>query len=131
MCGDGSTDRVIFVGRLIGTERAGSDKVLDQLQEWVESEPTILVQGVQLKLTPCVVKLREGEESKCIPLHPPSPVTEGVSGESRSEGSGLPIFVGSGVAVGAFLLLICVTVTLIIIIVAMRRKQKRTTTIAR
>lgn len=121
MCGDGSTDRVIFTGALIGTQHVQSDKILDQLQDWVKTEPTILVQGVHLKIAACVVRLKEAEKPQCIPLNQPSPVTEGISGDSGSGGLGLPIYIG--IAGGAFLLLICITITLIVV-VTMRRRQK-------
>ena len=127
MCGDSSTDRVIFVGALIGTETTKSVNIRQQLQELVNTEPTILVQGVHLKIAACVVKLEENEKPQCIPPSTPSPQpsTDGVSGRSESQSSGFAIYIG--IAGGAFLVLICITSTLIVAIVIMKRRQKKRT----
>ena len=124
MCGDGSTDRVIFVGALIGTESVASDKILEQLQQLVKTEPTILVQGVHLKIAPCVVRLEENVKPQCVPLNsPPTPPPTDKLSEEQS--SGFPIYIG--IAGGAFLLLICITSTMIIVIVVMRKRQRKRT----
>ena len=123
MCGDGSTDRVMFTGVIIGTKQVRSDKILDHLQRWTKTEPTILVQGVQLKIAECVVRLEEAEKPKCVPLYSPVPLTEHISGEVDSSGLGFPAYIA--IAVGVLLLLICITATLIVAIVVMKRRQKK------
>lgn len=124
MCGDGSTDRVVFRGTLIATDGAQSDQIRQHLQEWVKTEPTILVQGVQLKIAPCVVKLTESQVPKCVPLNqPPTAGVEASAGKAESGSIGFPVYVG--IAGGALLLLICVTTILIIVIVVMKKRQKK------
>ena len=115
---------MIFVGALIGTESVTSDEILEKLQLLVKTEPTVLVQGVHLKIAPCVVKLEENAQPKCVPLNSPStpPPTEKLVEE---QGSGFPIYIG--IAGGAFLLLICITTTLIIVIAVMRKRQRKRT----
>ena len=129
MCGDASTDRVIFTGTLIGTDTTPSDQIREQLQLWVKNEQIILVQGVHLKIIACVVRLEENEKPRCVPLYTPPPLTEAVGQESEPDSIGFPLYIG--VAGGVLLLLICVTVTIIIIIVIVRKRQRkvyRTTT---
>ena len=123
MCGDSSTDRVIFTGVLVGTKRVQSDKILDRLQQWTKTEPTILVQGVQLKIAECVVILKEAQKPKCIPLYSPAPLTERISAEPDPGGLGFPAYIA--IAIGVLLLLISITATLIIAIVIMTRRQKK------
>lgn len=126
MCGDRSTDRVIFIGALIGTESTQSNKVLDHLQNWVALEPTILVQGVHLKITACLVRIEESAKPQCVPLR--TPTTVGVSvGESQSNSTGFAIYIG--VAVGVFLLLTCTVVIIIAAVAVKRKKQEQRNTV--
>ena len=122
-CGDSSTDRVIFTGVLIGTKQVESDKILERLQQWTKTESTILVQGVQLKIAECLVRLEEAEKPKCVPLYSPAPLTERIGAEAESGGLGFPIYIA--IAVVVLLLLICITTILIIVIVLMMRRQKK------
>ena len=123
MCGDASTDRVIFVGALISTDTTESDLIREQLQLWVKNEPTILVQGVHLKIAACNVRMEENEKPRCIPLYTPTPSTESASRGEESNSLGFPLYIG--IAGGGLLLLICVVVTIIVIIVIMKKRQKK------
>ena len=122
-CGDASTDRVIFTGALIGTDSAESSDIREQLQVWVKNEPTIIVQGVHLKVAACIVRMEENAKPDCIPLHTLIPSTEAVSRDEESDSFGFPLYIG--VAGGGLLLLICMTTTVIIIIVVMKRREKK------
>ena len=124
MCGDASTDRVIFTGALIGTDTTESNDIIEQLQIWVKNEPTIIVQGVHLKVIACVVRIEEGAKPRCIPLYTPAPPTrEAISQEEESGSLGFPLYIG--IAGGVLVLLICVTATIIIAVVVMKRRQKK------
>ena len=124
MCGDASTDRVIFTGALIGTDTTESNDIIEQLQTWVKNEPTIIVQGVHLKVIACVVRMEEGAKPRCIPLYTPAPPTrEAIIQEEESGSLGFPLYIG--IAGGVLVLLICVTATIIIAVVVMKRRQKK------
>ena len=123
MCGDASTDRVIFTGALIGTDTTESSDIREQLQVWVKSEPTIVVQGVHLKIAACIVRLEENEKPQCLPLYIPIPSTEGVSRDEESDSFGFPLYIG--IAGGGLLLLICIIATIIVAVVVMKRRQKK------
>ena len=122
-CGDASTDRVIFTGALIGTDTTESSDIREQLQVWVKNEPTIIVQGVHLKVSTCIVRMDENAKPHCVPLSTPLPSTEAISRDEESDSFGFPLYIG--VAGGGLLLLICITATIIIIIVVMKRREKK------
>ena len=112
------------MGALIGTDTTQSDTIREQLQQWVKNEPTILVQGVHLKVAACIVRLEENEKPRCVPLYTPTlPSTEGVSRDEEPDSIGFPLYVG--IAGGGLLLLICVIATIIIVIVIMKKRQKK------
>ena len=125
MCGDASTDRVIFTGTLIGTDTTESNDIREQLQAWVKNEPTIIVQGVHLKVIACIVRMEENGKPRCVPLYAPTPgpATEAISRDEESDSLGFPLYIGA--AGGGLLLLICITATIIIVIVVMKRRQKK------
>ena len=91
------------------------------LQKWVDTEPKVLVQGVQLTVAPCsVLPLDEGGEE--CPVYP-------ISEPHVSSGLSVPLIGG---AAGGGVLLICVTLLLIVIVVGMKRRHsKREQRIAR
>lgn len=123
-CGDASTDRVIFTGALIGTDTTESSDIIEQLQTWVKNEPTIIVQGVHLKVSACIVRIEEGAKPRCVPLYMPAPPTgEAISQDEESGSLGFPLYIG--IAGGGLVLLICIAVTIIIAIVVMKRRQKK------
>ena len=86
----------------------------DLLQKWVDTEPKVLIQGVQLTVAPCsVLPLDEGGEE--CPIY--SVAEPHVSNE-------LSVPLIGGVA-GGVVLLICVTLLLILIVVGMRRRHSK------
>ena len=86
----------------------------DLLQKWVDTEPKVLVQGVQLTIAPCsVLPLDEGGEE--CPIY-------SVAEPRASNGSSVPLI--GGVA-GGLVLLICGTLLLILIVVGMKRRHSK------
>ena len=122
MCGDQSTDRVIFRGTFISTDTKASGDIRDQLQEWVYTEPTVIVQGVQLKVFPCSVIIEESGEVICIPSS--TTVTTVTVDVDAEETSGVSLPVIGGIA-GGLVLLICGAFLLILIVVVMRKRQTK------
>ena len=49
-CGKGNPEFVIFQGRLISTNDRDSAYLVGDLEEWVSSEPTIMVQGKNVRV---------------------------------------------------------------------------------
>jgi hypothetical protein len=93
---------------------------------WVKNEPTIIVQGVHLKVSACVVRMEEDAKPHCVPLYTPAPPTgtrEAVIRDEESDSLGFPLYIG--IAGGGLLLLICIVATIIIVIVVMKRRQKK------
>ncbi len=114
-CGDQSTDRTILHATLVSSENATSVQIRDFLQTLVNTEPTILVQGVRLRVAPCSVL----PDDLC-PLYPALPIVT-VAVEPRG-GGGISVTLIGGIA-GGLVFLICGTLMLILIVVGMKRRQ--------
>ena len=97
MCSGSRSDMVVFQGRIINTNSPPNRELLEYLQEWIRSTPTVIIDGVHLQISNCSVHLNElgSTEANCT-----KPAVE----------SGLS-------AVGMYII-IAVTALLVILIVA-------------
>ncbi len=123
-CGDQSTDRTVLYGTLVSSENTASTQMLDHLQTLVYTEPTVLVQGVQLRVASCSVL-----PDKSCPILIPLPAVTVAIGNGGG-GGGISFSLIGGVA-GGLLLLICGAVLLILIVVGAKRRVKRKERVAR
>ena len=96
-------DSVVFQGRIISTNSPPNEELLEYLQEWIRSTPTVIIDGVHLQISNCSVHLNElgSTEANCTkPAVESKPAVE----------TGLS-------AVGMYII-IAVTALLVILIVA-------------
>ena len=112
MCDEKVVNLVMFSGRLISTtDRNSSDLVLD-LEKWVSSEPTALVQGEELQVvssnTPSSDKPQDSSQK------PPSSA-------KKQEGSSLSGTIAGTVAVVAVVVLVVIIVISVVVCYRLRR----------
>ena len=50
LCDQDTCHRAVFQGRIISTNDRNSTELLEDLEKWVSSKPTVVVQGVQLQV---------------------------------------------------------------------------------
>jgi len=66
ICNPDKPGEVILQGRIVTITARNSTDLLMMLQEWVLDKPTIVVQGVQLKVDPeCSVELENLGDTEC------------------------------------------------------------------
>ena len=124
MCGDNnSTGQVIFLARMISFDGVNSTDLLSQLQQWVQTRPTVTVEGVPMAISgDCSVNLGELSTPMCIPTNlssSPTPVAN--TGEpSPTNLPVIPIAAGLG---GGMVLLIIIILLLAIVLIWKRRKR--------
>jgi len=118
-CGEEATDRLIFEASLVSTQTDKSANLRNQVQDWVYTEPTVVVHGVQLQLAPCSVL--PSQEMLCY-VEPTLPVVS--DGLEQSDGTIIYVI---GAVVGGLVLLICGTLVVIFIVVALRRRHSKNT----
>ena len=127
MCGDNnSTGQVIFLARMISFDGVNSTDLLSQLQQWVQTRPTITVKGVSMTISgDCSVNLGELSTPVCIPINLSSSPTQVANTDNQAEVSStnlpvIPIAAGLG---GGMLLLIVIILLLAIVLIYKRRKR--------
>jgi len=113
ICNPAKPGEVILQGRIVTITARNSTDLLMMLQEWALDKPTIVVQGVQLKVDPeCSVELQNLGDTECR-----APSTDGVVGPSLP----LPALGGGIGGVLAIVVLVVIVVGVIIYV-----KKKRT-----
>ena len=130
MCGDNnSTGQVTFLAGIISFDGVNRTDLLSQLQQWVQTRPSITVSGVLMTVSgDCSVYLGELSRPMCIPITiPPSPepTTPEANNNNQAEVSStnlpvIPIAAGLG---GGMLLLLVIILLLVIALICKRRKR--------
>ena len=129
MCGDdNSTGQVIFLAGMISFDGVNTTDLLSQLQQWVETRPTIAVSEVPMTVSgDCSVSLSELSRPMCITITIPSPsapTTPEANNNNQAEVSStnLPVIpIAAGLGGGMFLLLVIILL-LAIALICKRRK---------
>ena len=124
MCSDNnSTGQVIFLARMISIDGVNSTDLLSQLQQWVQTRPTVTVEGVPMTISgDCSVNLGELSTPMCIPTNlssSPTPVAN-TDEPSPTNLAVIPIAAGLG---GGMLLLVVIILLLAIVPICKRRKR--------
>ena len=113
VCDPNEPEKVIFQGRIISTPETNSTDFLPMLGSWVLNKPTIVVQGVQLKVeSRCLVELANLGDTECI-----QPPTNSVIGP------GFPV-PGVAGAVGGVLVLVVLAVIIVAAIICMQKMHQ-------
>ena len=130
MCGvNNSTGQVIFLAGMISFDGVNSTDLLSQLQQWVQTRPSITVSGVPMTISgDCSVSLGELSRPMCIPITIPSspePTTPEANNNNQAEVSStnlpvIPIAAGLG---GGMLLLLVIILLLAVALICKRRKR--------
>ena len=108
ICNPDQPGEVILQGRIVTITEKNSTDLLMMLQEWVLDKPTIVVQGVQLKVDPeCSVELENLGDTEC---RSPTPNTTSGVGPSLP----LPALGGGIGGVLAIMVLVVIVVGVII-----------------
>lgn len=133
MCGDGTTDRVILQGTLIGALQSSSADLHTQLQSWVDKRKPVEVIGIPLQVVPC--STYPGGEASCEFQDPTSPeidtttdaatpttIPRVVNSEESSAFGGVTLYgaVGGGVA-----LLMVIAIVIILLALAIKRRRSK------
>ena len=67
ICQPEDASKVVFQGRLVVTEDKNVSGLLDNLKQWVMTDPHVVVQGVQLSVDQyCSVEVTELGDSECV-----------------------------------------------------------------
>ncbi len=135
-CDEGTTDRVVLRGALVGTRERSGAELHQQLQEWVDAGQMIQIIGIPLQVIPC--STFSGFEATCskssspIPpttTSPPStststtPVIKANDEKSQSSAlGGVPFYAA---VVGGVAFLVILTVVIVVLVVACKRCRAR------
>ena len=114
ICNPDKPGEVILQGRIVTITARNSTDLLMMLQEWALDKPTIVVQGVQLKVDPeCSVELENLGDTEC---RSPTPnTTSGV-------GPSLPLpALGGGI--GGVLGIVVLVVIVVGVIICVKKKR--------
>ena len=112
VCNPEQSGEVILQGRIISITGKNSTDLLLALQAWVLDKPTVVIQGVQLKVdAECLVDLHNFGDTECIPH------SDGVVGPNTQ-------FPAVGGGIGGFLVIV-VLVVIIVVAVFICVKKKR------
>ena len=107
VCDPNEPEKVIFQGRIISTPERNSTDFLPMLGSWVLNEPTIVVQGVQLKVeSRCSVELANLGDTECV-QPPTNSVVSGVAG-----------------AVGGVLVLVALAVIVVVTVICIKKTHQ-------
>ena len=110
VCDPNEPEKVIFQGRIISTSERNSTDFLPMLGSWVLNEPTIVVQGVQLKVeSRCSVELADLGDTECV-----QPSTDSVIGS-------VPGVAG---AVGGVLVLVALAVIIVVTVICVKKTHE-------
>ena len=87
ICEPENVDKVVFQGRLVVTKDKNSAELLENMKEWVVTDPHLVIQGVQLEIDQyCSVELAELGDAKCISTTTP-PITRASEEPTRGNGT--------------------------------------------
>ena len=131
MCGDdNSTGQVVFVARMISFDGMNSSDLLPILQQWVQTRPTVIVQGVSMTISACSVNLRELSRPMCIPMTTPSPTVPTTpvvitDNEAKLSSTDLPVIPITAGLAGMLLLIIIIVLLFAILLIRKRIKSKQ------
>ena len=130
MCGvNNSTGQVIFLARMISFDGMNSTALLSQLQQWVQTRPSITVSGVPITISgDCSVYLGELSRPVCIPITIPSPSESATpeanaSNQAEVSSTNLPV-IPIAAGLGGGMLLLLVTVLLLAVALIWQRKKR-------
>ena len=99
-----------------------ADDIITEMSEWVQTKPSVIVNGVTLYLDPsCPVMLDSFTSPDCGTDTPP-PDQANQSSSSSSSSSSVGIIIGAVVAVVIIILLLII----VVLIIVMYRKRKST-----
>ena len=115
VCDPNEPEKVIFQGRIISTPERNSTDFLPMLKSWKVNEPTIVVQGVQLKVeSRCPVELATLGDTQCV--QPPTDSVVASNFPVPEKRSNFPIPEVAGGVGGALVLVVLVVVIVAAII---------------
>ena len=110
VCDQNEPEKVVFQGRIISTPERNSTDFLPMLGSWVLNEPTIVVQGVQLKVeSRCSVELANLGDTECL-----QPPTDSVIGS-------VPGVAG---AVGGVVVLVALAIIIVVTIIYVKKAHQ-------
>ena len=122
VCDPNEPEEVIFQGRIISTSERNSTDFLPMLGSWVLNEPTIVVQGVQLKVeSRCAVELANLGDTECV--QPPTNSVVASNFPVPEEGTSFPVLGVAG-AVGGVLVLVVLAVIIVGAIVCVKKLRR-------
>ena len=123
MCGaNNSTGQVIFLARMISFDGVNSTDLLLQLQQWVQTRPTVTVQEVSMTISGDCSVNGELSTPMCIPTNLSSSPTP-VANTDEPSPTNLPVIpIAAGLS-GGMLLLITIILLLAIVLIWKRRKR--------
>ena len=121
VCDDRDESRAIFQGIIAGTSTTQSPDLIIYLQQWVNTAPTMVVQGLLLYVDDeCEVALNDfGTNTSCIVTSTPT------STETRDINHGSDLNTAAAIAGSIIAILIVLTGILIIVIYVFKAKQIR------
>ncbi len=138
LCDSTSSSRVVYQARMISTNSVNSSGLLHLLADWAQTEPLVVVQGVQLMVSSrCSVALKALGDTTCTelkapptlptpsPKNPDKPDSQETSTQDESGGSeGSPIIPVIAGVVGVLVLLIVVICVVVVAVTCLKRRTK-------
>ena len=115
VCNQNEPEKVIFQGRIISTPERNSTEFLPILRLWKVNEPTIVVQGVQLKVeSRCSVELANVGDTECghgqLPTDSDQYPTDRVVVPIPGVKSSFPVPEVAGAIGGVLVLMVCAVI---------------------
>ncbi len=122
-CDKTTIDEIIVQGQIVGTPTVSSDRMVEQLQNFILTEPQSLVyQGQALTYVQrCSVAINTLGETSCTSVSEPSTTTEQDMATPAASETQLPIAIIGGAAGGGVLFVIIVIVVAMVIFRKIRR----------
>ena len=112
-CFPNSDQHVTFRARLHGTAHANSSQLIKDIQQWVNTEIPVAVQGVRVNIDTCPVAITSFQDPQCPETTQPTSDTADTTA----------VIVG-GVIAGMIVLILPMTVIVIAVLVTKNRKFK-------
>ena len=114
-CSEESPTTVTFRGEIGAALRANTSQVISYMEQWVATNPTIVVQNARLRIdSSCNVKIDSFNDPEC------GSMTSTVNGGSRSNTA---VIVGG--TVGGLLAILIIALSLVVIVVLVRTQWKK------
>ena len=115
-CFPNSDQQVTFRARLHGTAHANSSQLTEDIQQWINTEMPVAVQGVRINIDTCPVAITSFQDPQC------PETTQPTSGSTTTETT-TAVIVG-GVIAGMIVLILPMTVIVIAVLVTKNHKFK-------